>query len=99
MKPVAYHPEAEEELDAAVDIYEAQRQGRGVKFRQAVVRAESDIQSAPKASPKYKRTRCREYIVRRFPYAIYSVEHRRSIEVIAVAHGRRKPGYWHRRLK
>jgi toxin ParE1/3/4 len=99
MKPIGYHPEAERELDDAIDVYESQREGRGVKFRRAVERAESDIQRAPKASPKYKRTRCREYIVRRFPYAVYYEELDDFITIIAVAHGKRRSGYWLKRLK
>ena len=36
MKPVLFHPEAEEELDAAVARYESQRQGVGLEFMEEV---------------------------------------------------------------
>lgn len=82
MKAFRFHFDAETEVEDAVVVYENQREGRGVKFRQAVERAIREIQRGPKACPKYKRTRCREYIVRRFPYAIYYEEQDDSILIV-----------------
>jgi plasmid stabilization system protein ParE len=99
MKPIAYHPEASAELEDAIEVYEEQREGRGRKFRLAVERAEKEIQRAPKSSPRYGRTKCREYSVRRFPYAIYYDEHDDYIEIVAVSRGRRRRGYWLKRIR
>ena len=33
----------------------------------------------------------------RFPYVVFSAEHGETVDVVAVAHGRRKPGYWQHR--
>lgn len=99
MKPVGYHPEARADLEDAIEVYEQQREGRGRKFRLAVERAEKEIQLAPKASPKYGRTKCREHMIRRFPYAIYYDERDDTIEIVAVSHGRRRRGYWLKRLR
>lgn len=41
----------------------------------------------------------RRYLLKRFPYLlVYRVVDER-IEIIAVAHGRRRPGFWRHRLK
>jgi toxin ParE1/3/4 len=99
MKAIRFDPEALEELDEAIAVYDQQREGRGMKFRLAVGKAEVEIQQSPKAWPKYRRSRCREYIVRRFPYAIYYQEGRDDILIVAVAHAKRQEGYWRKRLR
>lgn len=40
----------------------------------------------------------RRVLITRFPYAIVFVEVDGEIRVIAVMHGRQRPGYWMRRL-
>ncbi|MBM4133751.1 MAG: type II toxin-antitoxin system RelE/ParE family toxin [Nitrospira sp.] len=39
----------------------------------------------------------RRYLLRRFPYSIIYRTEENRITVVAVAHGRRKPGYWRKR--
>lgn len=41
---------------------------------------------------------CRRYLMRQFPYVIVYRELETHIQVVAVAHGRRNPGYWKDRL-
>jgi len=36
----------------------------------------------------------RHYLLRRFPYSIVYREMSGVVRVVAVAHGRRRPGYW-----
>jgi plasmid stabilization system protein ParE len=36
--------------------------------------------------------------LRRFPYHVVYVEEATAVLVVAVAHNRRRPGYWRRRL-
>lgn len=41
----------------------------------------------------------RRLLARRFPYAVvYRVRGEQVVEIVAVAHYRRRPGYWRRRL-
>jgi toxin ParE1/3/4 len=99
VKPVAPHPEAEEEFHAAVDSYEAQSEGLGVKFREAIERAVERIRGQPNFFPMYEDTPCRECPVNRFPFAVYYMEREDIIWVVAFAHQRRKSGYWLNRLQ
>jgi len=41
----------------------------------------------------------RRYLMKRFPYLVVYRAIKDKLQVVAVAHGRRKPGYWRRRLK
>ena len=41
----------------------------------------------------------RRFAVKRFPYHVFYLEAPLEIRILAVAHDRRKPGYWKNRLK
>jgi toxin ParE1/3/4 len=99
VKPIAPHPEAEEEFHASVDYYEDRSEGLGVRFREAIEQAVEKIRRQPNFYPLYKDTPCRECLVRPFPYAVYYVERDDFIWVAAFANLRRKPGYWLNRLR
>jgi toxin ParE1/3/4 len=36
----------------------------------------------------------RKFTLHRFPFVIFYQEHAAKIQVLAVAHARRRPGYW-----
>jgi toxin ParE1/3/4 len=36
-------------------------------------------------------------LVRRFPFVVFYAEDEAAIRLIAVAHGRRRPGFWRKR--
>ena len=40
----------------------------------------------------------RRIVLRRFPFAIVFRKVVAGVEIIAIAHGRRRPGYWRERL-
>jgi hypothetical protein len=41
----------------------------------------------------------RRLAVRRFPYHVVYAEAAQELRVLAIAHDRRKPGYWRKRVK
>lgn len=88
-------PEAEAELAAAAEWYESRQPGLGVAFVDAVGHVFEGIVEAPQTSPLWKRGYpYRRHVLRRFPYTIIFTVTERSIEVTAIAHAKRKPGYW-----
>jgi toxin ParE1/3/4 len=96
MKPIEFHIEASAELDDAIGYYERQSPRLGLGLRKEVEGAVQRIRVAPsRCSPYSKRTR--RFLIRRFPYLIIFRELADKILSIAVAHGRRRPGYWHDR--
>ena len=100
MSPVRFHPAASAEAEAAVRWYEERVPGLGDDFRVEVVRAVDRIADAPlrwPASPYDPRAR--RYLLLRFPYSIvYVVDPDGAVTVAAVAHAKRRPGYWQRRV-
>jgi toxin ParE1/3/4 len=94
VKPVIFHPEAEAELRAAVAYYEQQRTRLGRDLWAEVERAIGRIQQQPQLFPQHNELGMRKYVIRRFPYTIFYLELDESIWIAAVAHQRRRPGYW-----
>lgn len=94
----AFHPEARAEFRAAVAHYERERPGLGITFgvrvREVVLRAtEHPLAGAPHALPDVRRL-----FVPRFPYSVVFLVEPSRIVVVAVAHFRRRPGYWTERV-
>jgi plasmid stabilization system protein ParE len=87
-------PEAEEELLAAAEWYEARKPGLGAELVAAVDEALERIAETPLASPMWREgIPHRSHPVRRFPYVVFFVVDDSAVEVVA-AHAKRRPGYW-----
>lgn len=103
MKSVEFAPAARAELDAAADRYELERPGRGERFYAAVERTAQLICRFPLAGPAYGHVRpeygVRRRIVRGFPFVLAFRIIGDTVRIDAVAHMRRRPGYWQRRVR
>jgi toxin ParE1/3/4 len=99
MKPIVFHRKAEAEMLIAAGHYEKKRPALGLECLTEVEDATRRIQHNPKGYPPFGRKGIRFCLVRRFPYLLYYRETDYYIRVFAVSHGRRRPGYWSRRLK
>lgn len=93
------HPEAERELQAAIIWYERERPGLGSEFAAAIEEAFDAIQASPRAcSPvpgwRSERLGIRRFGLDRFPFTVPFVIQEELVTVLAVAHVRRRPGYW-----
>lgn len=97
MKHVKFLPDAEEEMYKAAKYYQAQASGLGVDYLSEVERAIGLITQSPMTWPKVE-GELRRRLVRRFPFGILYYIESEEIIVVAVAHLRRKPGYWKKRL-
>ena len=88
-------PIAQQELDEAVQWYEAQSPGLGARFLAEGLHAFGVIQQFPTAwHPLSANTRR----LKRFPYGVIYATETNEIIVIALAHLHRKPAYWSTRL-
>lgn len=97
MLPIEYHPEARLELIGALEWYSDRSLESAQKFNQQIEQAQDAIQKDPNAWAVYLHG-TRRYLLKRFEYVVvYRVLDDR-IQFIAIAHGRRKPGYWVDRL-
>ncbi|MBL7074928.1 type II toxin-antitoxin system RelE/ParE family toxin [candidate division KSB1 bacterium] len=98
MKPVQFHAEARAELFESIRYYESQQSGLGKRLMAALRDAVQRIQANPLLYHILEDD-IRQCRVLRFPYGlIYRCKEER-IEIIAVMHLRRKPGYWKTRIK
>ena len=88
---------ASKEFSAAVRWYEEQRSGLGGEFFDAVVRATSVIQAYPEIGTPSRDGRTRRVLVQGFPYQVVYRPSADEIVIIAVAHLKRRPGYWRNR--
>ena len=96
--PAIFLPEAEQEMFEAARYYESQTAGLGIDFLSEAQRAVDSIAEMPITWPAIEGD-LRRRLVRRFPFGIlYRIESDKIV-VVAVAHLRRKPGYWKERIK
>ena len=91
-----YLPSAREELNEAAAFYEASVPGLGEAFLDDVERAIELVRERPRIGASVGRG-FRKAILRRFPFSIVYVDRDEEIVIVAVAHQRRRPGYWRER--
>jgi toxin ParE1/3/4 len=102
VKAVRYDPEAIDEYLAAIGWYFARNRAAADRFVERVLEAETAIREHP---PQWSRIEgvpreleVRRKLVRGFPFAMVYLELALEIRVIALAHSRRRPGYWRGRI-
>jgi len=93
-----FHPEAEAELDKAVEYYEQRQQGLGLEFVEEVYATVTRIIQYPNAWSALSKN-SRRCLVSRFPYGVIYQIKSNTLRIIAVAHLNRRPGYWKERLE
>lgn len=97
MKPVAFHPAAENELVEAAEFYESRSAGLGHRLIDHVEQGVLAIAEAPRRWPAFA-GEVRRYLLPPFPYGLLYSELSEQILVVAVMHLHRRPGYWKDRL-
>lgn len=96
MTEVRWGADAEAELIAAARWYEGRQLGLGGEFLDKVDHLVRLVDEAPSTFPFWPRypTLHKAVVHRRFPYALFYAEVESGVFVYALAHTRRKPGYW-----
>jgi mRNA-degrading endonuclease RelE of RelBE toxin-antitoxin system len=94
---VRFHRLATREAYAASSWYRERSANASSKFRRAVNAATTQI-IENRATHSLEDSDFRYVRVKNFPYRlIYRIEDARNVFIVAVAHDRRRPGYWARR--
>ena len=94
MKPFTIHAEAEAEVVGAITYYESQHAGLGREFRQELEATIDRIRRMPQTFAPIDDQGTRKHRFHRFPYTLYYVDSDDSIWIAAIAHQKRRPGYW-----
>ena len=98
IRVVELHEEAAAEYDAAFDWYLQRSPDAARKLDAEFERALAEIVRAPQrwASGPYS---TRRFLLRKFPFlVIYRERASGDLQIAAVAHASRKPGYWKERI-
>ncbi len=96
MTSVELHPAAQAELTGATDWYLARSATAAAEFVREIEHGIERIAETPLRYPVTLTGR-RRFVLLKFPYdLVYRILERR-IEIIAVAHHNRRPGYWNAR--
>ncbi len=97
-QPVRFTPEATAELEDAARWYEQRRAGLGLAFLSSVDQAVDALANWPDAGTPVHGLSAelpvRRVPVARFPYFVAYLVGPDAVHVLAVAHERRRPGYW-----
>jgi len=93
---VRLHPLAADEAEAASAWYLARNPTVADAFLLELDAAVANIAEGRRRWPRIH-GRFRRYLLHKFPFSVVYLERPDFIEVIAVAHHRRKPGYWSKR--
>ncbi len=97
MSLIGFHPEALTEFVESAVYYGSQQPNLGYRFIAAVEEAVRRIAAHPQLYPVIEANirRCRVLL---FPYGIIYRVKADSIEIVAIMHLRREPGYWKHRV-
>ncbi|MGE3273454.1 MAG: type II toxin-antitoxin system RelE/ParE family toxin [Chloroflexota bacterium] len=95
MSPVAvtFLPSASEEVEAARLWYRRQSAAAVQGFRRELDHAVAMIAEGPERHPPHLYG-TRKFLLRRFPFMIVYRLDGGAVQVIAIAHTGRRPGYW-----
>ena len=90
---VDLHPEATAEARAAFLWYAERNPSAANAFIAELDHAVREIRNSPERWPRHLHG-TRKFLFRRFPYSVIYRITDAAIQVVAVAHQRRRPGYW-----
>lgn len=92
------HRLAVDEIDREVDRYEAIQVGLGVALEDEIDAALDLISRFPEIGAPWKhRTDRRVFVLTRYPFTLPYQILENEVVVLALAHMRKRPGYWLRR--
>ena len=89
-----FHPEAQAEHLEAITYYETRRAGLGASYLAEFESTLERVCEAPTQYPIEREPDIRRITLRRFPFTVLFRESESMVQVLAVAHHRRRPSYW-----
>ena len=95
----AYHPRALAELEHETSWYEHRRTGLGHELAALVEDAVRRIVLTPALFPTVAhRPRFRRVVLHKFPLSVVYMLREGNVVIVALAHAKKRPGYWARRI-
>jgi len=101
--PVRFALEVEGELTDAVLWYEARKEGLGADLLAEIEATLPFLGDRPRSFPRLldvdPALEIRRALLARFPFALVFLVRSDEVRVLAVAHAKRRPGYWLSRVR
>ena len=97
MMQLQFFDDAAEEIEESRAWYRARNPAVETSFLAELDHAIAQIAEGPQRWPKYLHG-TRRYLLPKFPYSLIYFVERDALNIVAVAHHRRRPGYWAARI-
>ncbi len=97
MKRLLYHPGATRDQRESFAWYAQESPDTALRFLDAVENAYERIADHPSRFPRFSRN-TRRLVLQAFPFSVIYRQLETDIQIIAVAHHKRRPGYWKNRI-
>lgn len=98
MKAIRIRFEAKQEIDTAFEWYFERGPKAARAFLDEIELSLNKIAAEPHLYPVFTKN-IRRRVMMNFPYSVVYREEADYILILAVAHAKRRPGYWAKRLK
>jgi plasmid stabilization system protein ParE len=98
LKPIRLRLEAELEIEDAFERYREESKSLADRFLDDIDLSLRNIRSAPRLYPPYTH-KTRRRVLGSFPFSVIYQEKEDVILIVAIAHAKRREGYWAKRLK
>jgi len=95
-RELEFHPDAVAEARAAIEWYAKRSRNAAQLFLADLEDVLERVNEDPERFAFFKHG-TRRALLRRFPYVVVFREKSPSIQIIAIAHAKRRPGYWRSR--
>jgi hypothetical protein len=89
-----FHSEAESEHLENVSYYESRRVGLGARYLQDFDEVMAYVMERPDSFRIERQPDIRRASLKRFPYKVVYRVAGTAVQILAVSHARRRPGYW-----
>jgi plasmid stabilization system protein ParE len=96
LKPIRLRSEAELEIEQAFEFYLRESSRIADRFLKQISASQENSEEPTTLSPYTKNTRRR--ILGSFPFSVIHQEKEEVILIVAIAHAKRREGYWTKRL-
>ena len=96
--PVRFHPAAAAEVERAQAWYEERSIFAAAGFLQELTRAVQRLREAPERYPAAGHG-TRRILLDQYPFSVFYLVRQQEVFIVAVAHHKRRPGYWAVRIR
>lgn len=93
-----FYPAAEAEYLESIAYFESKKPGLGASYLAEFENIKGQVCESPQRYPIERKPDVRRIRMKRFPYTVLYREVSDTVQVLAVAHHRRRPQYWLGRL-